>query len=388
MKKRSFFPPWRFFTPQRDELESERDALRRTVEELQSELLRRDERVAVLEAGLQLLQNARNEDEGLYASEAKNGGTSHFADVAINPESIDNPRFEKFPYAGPFPWLDRPDAELQIAAKLAAGLIDETEAAACRFWRDNGYLIVERAVEPDVLDQAWSAYEKAVADGTVQLQPETVSPDDPWPGRFLDPHLKVPALCGIMRHPAILRWVRLLMEREPAPFQTITSHKGSQQGAHSDSIHMTTYPLGYLTASWVAFEDIHPDSGPLVYYPGSHRLPYIFSKDIGITQEDFRQNGYKGYLERYEPRIKELVVEAGIEPHYFHAKKGDVLIWHANLIHGGSTRRDVKHSRRAIVNHYFVKGAHCYHDLAASQPRPFAGTCLVESHVATSASAR
>nr|WP_321984985.1 hypothetical protein [uncultured Lichenicoccus sp.] len=29
-----------------------------------------------------------------------------------------------------------------------------------------------------------------------------------------------------------------------------------------------TYPLGYLAATWTAFEDIHPDSGPLVYYPG------------------------------------------------------------------------------------------------------------------------
>ena len=50
------------------------------------------------------------------------------------------------------------------------------------------------------------------------------------------------------------------------------SHKGSQQGAHSDSIHMTTYPIGYLSAAWIAFEDIHPDSGPQLFYPGSHRL--------------------------------------------------------------------------------------------------------------------
>ena len=71
-----------------------------------------------------------------------------------------------------------------------------------------------------------------------------------------------------------MRCIRLLMDREPRALQTIASHKGSQQGLHSDSIHMTTYPLGYLTAAWIAFEDIDPDCGPLVYYPGSHRLPY------------------------------------------------------------------------------------------------------------------
>ncbi len=42
------------------------------------------------------------------------------------------------------------------------------------------------------------------------------------------------------------------MEREPKPLQTIAAHKGSQQGVHSDSIHMTTYPLGYLSAAWIA----------------------------------------------------------------------------------------------------------------------------------------
>ncbi|MDP6776601.1 MAG: hypothetical protein QGI83_07545 [Candidatus Latescibacteria bacterium] len=26
---------------------------------------------------------------------------------------------------------------------------------------------------------------------------------------------------------------------------------------------MTTYPLGYLAAAWIAMEDIHPDCGPV-----------------------------------------------------------------------------------------------------------------------------
>src|SRR5471032_2370233 len=120
---------------------------------------------------------------------------------------------------------------------------------------------------------------------------------------------------------------------------------------------MTTYPLGYLTAAWVAFEDIHPDSGPLIYYPGSHRLPYVFSKDVGITESDFKREGYGPYHSKYEPRIAELIAEHGIQPRYFYAKKGDVLIWHANLLHGGSPRQDLTLSRKAAVIHFFVKGS-------------------------------
>ena len=304
-----------------------------------------------------------------------------FGDVKVDFEAINNPRFEKFPNAGPFPWLDRPDAESQITAQQKAHAINKDEAEQLRSWVANGYVIIKRAVEPDVLDQAWAAYEAAIREGVVQLPAEPAGPDDPFPGRLQDPHMKVPTLCSIMRHPTVLRWVQLLMDREPAPFQTIICHKGSQQRVHSDSIHMTTYPLGYLTAAWVAFENIHPDSGPLVYYPGSHRLPYVFSRDVGIDENDYREHGYTPFGERYEPRIKEILTEQKIEPHYFHAQKGDALIWHANLLHGGSIRRDLRHSRRALVSHYFVRGAVCYHDFAASRPKPFLGTCLLGDEV-------
>ena len=169
------------------------------------------------------------------------------------------------------------------------------------------------------------------------------------------------------------------MDREPKPLQTIASHKGSQQGVHSDSIHMTTYPIGYLTAAWIAFEDLHPDCGPLVYYPGSHRLPYYFSNDVGISEDDFRRDGYKPYHDKYEPFVRNLISKHRLEPHHFHAKKGDVLIWHANLLHGGSARNDLQWSRKALVCHYFVKGSFVYHDLAASRSKTqYVGTCLLK----------
>ncbi len=224
----------------------------------------------------------------------------------------------------------------------------------------------------------WGAYDQAIRAGKIRLEAQSAGEDDPYPGRFLNPHKKVGGFCRILKHPELYRWIRLLMEREPKPLQTITSHKGSQQAAHSDSIHMTTYPLGYLTAAWIAFEDIHPDSGPLVFYPGSHRLPYVFSKDVDITEPEFKRDGYSSYQAKYEPRIRQLIQTHGLEPHYFHAKKGDVLIWHANLIHGGSVRKDMQLSRRALVCHYFVKGSFAYHDLASARSRQqYIGTCLL-----------
>ena len=305
-------------------------------------------------------------------------GRRLFADEPLNISKLQSFRAEHFPYSGPYPWLDQPNALEEISARLGRGEMSDEEGAQCRFWAENGYIIVRKLIDDTVLDSVWRSYEKAVASGKITLAAEPAASGDRHPGRFLNPHRKTGAFCQILKHRSLRHWIQVLMDREPRILQTITSHKGSQQAAHSDSIHMTTYPLGYLTAAWIAFEDIHPDSGPLVFYPGTHRLPYLFSKDVDLSESDFKREGYGSYQAKYEPRIRELIESSGIPPHYFHAAKGDVLIWHANLIHGGSPRRDVALTRRALVTHFFVKGSFVYHDLAASRSKQlYVGTCLL-----------
>lgn len=301
-----------------------------------------------------------------------------FADRAVKFSKIPSFRAEHFPYAGPYPWLDRPDAFERIEEKLKLGELTEQEAEQCRCWSRDGYIVVKNLFDEFTLDTVWAAYERAISAGKIRLESESAGEGDPLPGRFLNPHKKSGSFCRILRHGGLLRWIRVLMEREPKTLQTIASHKGSQQGVHSDSIHMTTYPLGYLSAAWIAFEDIHPDSGPLVYYPGSHKLPYVFSKDVGLGEFNLKREGYGPYHQKYEPYIQDLIARHNLEPHYFHAGKGDVLIWHANLLHGGSQRKDLQRSRRALVCHFFVKGSFVYHDLAASRSRAqYLGTCLL-----------
>lgn len=303
------------------------------------------------------------------------------AEKAVNTLRLPELRAEYFPASGPFPWLDRPDALYEITARRERGEISETEAELCRRWCADGYVVVENLIDREVLDSVWESYELAVRRGRIELPPEPAAPEDPYPGRCLNPHRKAGGFCRILKDRELLGTLSLLLGREAKPLQTIASHKGSQQGIHSDSIHMTTYPLGYLAAAWIAFEDIGPDCGPLVYYPGSHRLPYVFSRDVGIAPDDLKRIGYQSYHARYEPYVRALVAEHGLEPHYFHARKGDVLIWHANLIHGGSARRDLSLSRRSLVCHYYGRGAFVYHDLAASRSKQqYLGTCLLRDN--------
>jgi hypothetical protein len=295
---------------------------------------------------------------------------SYFAEQSVDLRRMKEYRQELFPAAGPLPWLDRPDAEEEIARKVGRGELTPEQAANCREWRRDGYVVLPGLLSAEYLDGVWAAYERGIAQGTVVLQPEQKIEGDPLPPRSLDPHLRVTELDGLLRHPRMLEWSNRLLGRESIAFQTLLSHKGSQQKPHSDSIHMTTYPPGYLTAAWVAFEDIHADCGPVEYYPGSHRLPFLSSQALGISTADFRRRGYETYFERYEPAIAGLIEKEKLRPVPFLARKGDVLFWHANLIHAGSVRKNLAVSRKAAVCHYFARGAVCYHDLAGTLADP------------------
>lgn len=294
----------------------------------------------------------------------------YVADQAVDLAKIDEFRGDAFPPSGPASWLDRPNALMEVERRHRAGELTDTQAAICAQWIFEGYCIIPGLIPRDLLDRVWQAYEQAIAEGTVTVAPESFGADDAFPGRNLDTHLRLPIVRELQLHPKVLEITDLLFGRKTMPFQTIMGHKGSSQSPHSDTIHMTTYPLGYLIANWIAFEDIHPDSGPLEYYPRSHRLvPTLLSGDLGIAPREFKKKGGAVYAERYEPVIRRYIEALDLQPKLFMAKAGDVLFWHADLLHGGAARKNLALSRKALVCHYFAEGALTYHDLSGNPTR-------------------
>jgi hypothetical protein len=159
----------------------------------------------------------------------------------------------------------------------------------------------------------------------------------------------------------LLKILKILLGQEVELFQSINFLTGSQQRTHSDFIHMTTFPFGNLIAVWVALEDITSDCGPLHYYSGSHKLPYVLNREFGNVGTKYKL-GEKTYAD-YENHIETLIEEKKLKKEIFLAKKGDILIWHANLLHGGEAVINKKSSRKSMVFHYYAKEAICFHEV-------------------------
>lgn len=162
------------------------------------------------------------------------------------------------------------------------------------------------------------------------------------------------AVKAIATHPRILKVLELLYGRKAFPFQTLNFNVGTQQKTHSDTVHFDSLPRGFMAGVWVALEDIDADNGPLQYYPGSHRLHHFDLGELGAR--DVRTAGrsiYGAYDTVYEPAIERLVKDQALEPEFAHIRKGQALIWAANLLHGGSPILDKNRTRYSQVTHYF-----------------------------------
>jgi len=170
-----------------------------------------------------------------------------------------------------------------------------------------------------------------------------------------------PLLLNIGTHLKLKELLCVLLGGNPMLFQSTNFLTGSQQASHSDSIHFTTYPLGGMIAVWIALEDIAEDNGPLHYYPGSHTLPYYLNANYGNEGNRFLIGNKSS--EDYEAMIRRKIEELGMKQVKFTAKKGDLLLWHANMVHGGDIHINKSKTRKSVVFHYFKENSVCYHEI-------------------------
>ncbi|MEQ1744612.1 MAG: phytanoyl-CoA dioxygenase family protein [Saprospiraceae bacterium] len=253
------------------------------------------------------------------------------------------------------PWLDRPDAPERLAQhpdflNMPPAMQDKVR----QFMRD-GFLVLERLHDPATTEAMNAEVDALLGAGKTGFN---------YTGRKIVNLHEQSRLADerFFRNPELLWLLSFLLGKPAVPFQSLSFVQGSEQRAHSDSIHMTTEPPGYLAATWTALEDCSADCGPLFYYPGSHRLPYLMTPDYdsGNTRFTIGDDSNR----RYEDRVETLIREHDLKKAIFLAKRGDVLVWHANLLHGGSAITRPGATRRSIVCHYYAEDVLCYHEMS------------------------
>tara|TARA_R110002094_G_scaffold160177_2_gene145492 strand:- start:395 stop:1264 length:870 start_codon:yes stop_codon:yes gene_type:complete len=237
-----------------------------------------------------------------------------------------------------------------------------------RQWEEGGYAVLKQVVPHDLID-------RVNRDVAVFRSTCGETKDEQGYGQRIGVfHSQNSDSLAVALNPEVREFLRWALRDDPLLFGSLTFEVGTEQGAHQDSIHFWTEPQAAMAGVWVALEDVHPDAGPLFYYPGSHKWGIDRAEDCWRVRPDlFERTQREGFwapdnIEERTATAGELgnawcqllidkVAARGEQPVPVMVKKGDALIWHAYLVHGGQPRRDRRLTRRSMVTHHIGRNA-------------------------------
>lgn len=273
-------------------------------------------------------------------------------------------------------WTDRRDAHDILQARLARSEVTEADAETLAHYIDHGYVVFPKATDEKLIDDYVDVFEATWDAPPPRMMLQWKTQVLPMERTYYDEIAKVsevhkcfPQAGELIFPPPVLRFLTQIYERPPVAFQTITMRKGSEENLHIDSGPLTlTEPMS-LAGSWVALEDVQPQSGEFQFVPGSHRLPELLH--YGTNK------GHNFDYQEYDKILRttlRMCEELGLETERFMAKKGDVLIWHGDLMHGGAPIEDHRRTRKSLIAHVMPLGVMpTFYDFSQVNAVPYAG---------------
>jgi ectoine hydroxylase-related dioxygenase (phytanoyl-CoA dioxygenase family) len=254
-------------------------------------------------------------------------------------------------------WLDQPDAHEQIDARCRAGTVSQREAELLHGWVDNGFAKMSL---PTVTDEFAAAFDDEI-EALWESRPTDLAVSQfvgakksfrDYDGPVRERGYRIPDLhshseraLDLYLDPALFRMIELIFGEPAVAFQSIYFEHGSMQGLHRDPLFVATNP----PMNWIALEDITDDSGPLMYVPGSHRLPW-FEFEPGTIE--CRNKVTRERREEGNAWFNRMLEERGLQAQAFTCRRGDAFLWHGGLAHGGQAIRNKQRTRKSFVVHY------------------------------------
>jgi len=255
------------------------------------------------------------------------------------------------------PWYE----SIFFEEALSNRSLSELEKSQVKQFRAEGILILRQVFDPEYLDRTISAIE--TFHGHLYHKKGGRRIQDLWQAEDEAGQL-VRSIAG---RAEIISTLEMLYGRKAFPFQTLNFKWGSEQKGHSDTIHFNSLPERFMSGVWVALEDADEENGSIFYYPGSHRLPIYNLQEIsGRLAELSPSEATDEYVKHYEPFIERLMKVNNLKKTHLKINKGDVVIWAANLVHGGDAIRNQDATRWSQVSHYYYQDCIYYTPLLSN----------------------
>src|SRR6185295_10277125 len=149
--------------------------------------------------------------------------------------------------------------------------------------------------------------------------------------------------------PEIMSLLDYLLARSTGIYTSLFFEYGSQQPIHRDSPFFHTFPINYFLGVWFALEDIHTDSGPLMYVPGGHRFrvdhraifEQVSRENPHLSTKEILNQALQRYYRIVSAEADNVALRRSVV-----LNKGDCAIWHPMLPHGGEKAQNPMLTRK------------------------------------------
>ncbi len=287
------------------------------------------------------------------------------------------------------PWIDHEGADI---SKFIQNYSNNRELPynleeKLNFWKKNGYVVLEQIIPHELIDLYWADVMELVNNPSkfktfVQIDKDEYKPNllrhaHEWTteqilGKMVkinDIHNQSLAAKKLFLYKDIIAFLDAIFQKPIVGMQSLSFLYGSQQPTHADYPWVTAKIPSNLAAAWIPVEDVHINSGPLYYFAGSHQKVKKFDFGNGIYYSG--QYSTKTPLD-YANYLNNACEKLGLEKQTLLIKKGDILIWHSALVHGGSIINDHNQTRKSFVCHYSTVDGLPFHRAAPmEEPKKF-----------------
>ena len=262
--------------------------------------------------------------------------------------------------------LDIPWVESPFFYKLLenSNFTEEQKELAIHY-HEKGYVVLDLDISDEDIETLKKELYEHEKEGTSNRQTNYEYTDSPRPFQFWK---KSKVAKDIATNKKVLDTLEFLYNKKAFPFSTINFTQGSEQPLHMDSIHFHSIPQLWMVGAWIALEDVDEENGTLRVVPGSHKWGTYDYHNLKLPHPDERENGEVENYRDYEDFVRHLVKAKGGEEMKCVMKKGQILLWASNLLHGGIPIKDKKRTRLTQAIHYFFEGCDKYYHPMFSNP--------------------
>jgi ubiquinone/menaquinone biosynthesis C-methylase UbiE len=216
-------------------------------------------------------------------------------------------------------------------------------------WRRNGFLILNGFLPDDLID-GYTALRDRLDIGLGGLEPVV------W--EETSDEIK-----SLGCYAPLAEKIRELLGEDLALNFVLTQYTSTERGWHQDDYLGPDEVYGRYCAVWMALDDIHPDSGPFQFIPGSHRWAGMRGRLVRDLLEPEVQGwiglpGQGGHWAKIAdpfvaPAYQDKIEAENLPMYTFNARRGDALIWHGKLVHRGSIANIKGMPRPTLICHYY-----------------------------------